>query len=113
MADIVNLGLRIQQCRMKKKLTQEELAEIVGTTQGYLSRIENGKEVPSRDLVIKICAALDVTTDYIFYGDSGCDNPRVDAFISWIRRQKRETQDQLLDIIELVKVAFDKDEQGE
>lgn len=40
------LGFILQQARLKKGLTQEELAEKCGTNKGYISKIENNiKEV--------------------------------------------------------------------
>jgi HTH-type transcriptional regulator/antitoxin HipB len=40
------LGAMIHEARLKKGLTQEELAEKCGTTKSYISRIENNiKEV--------------------------------------------------------------------
>lgn len=35
------LGFILQQARLEKGMTQEELAEKVGTNKGYISRIEN------------------------------------------------------------------------
>lgn len=40
------IGFLIQQARLEKGMTQEELAEKCGTNKGYISRIENNlKEV--------------------------------------------------------------------
>ena len=40
------LGFLIQQARLKKGMTQEELADKCGTNKGYISKIENNlKEV--------------------------------------------------------------------
>ena len=40
------IGILIQEARLEKGLTQEELAEKVGTTKSYISKIENNiKEV--------------------------------------------------------------------
>ena len=40
------IGVMIHQARIKKGMTQEELAEKIGTTKSYISRIENNiKEV--------------------------------------------------------------------
>lgn len=40
------LGVLLQQARLEKGLTQEELAEKCGTNKGYISKIENNiKEV--------------------------------------------------------------------
>lgn len=35
------IGVLIQEARKKQRLTQEQLAEKVGTTKNYISRIEN------------------------------------------------------------------------
>ena len=35
------LGIMIQQARLDKGMTQEQLAEKVGTTKSYISKIEN------------------------------------------------------------------------
>ena len=35
------LGVLIQQARLEKGLTQEQLAEKCGTNKGYISRVEN------------------------------------------------------------------------
>jgi len=35
------LGFFLQQARLKKGMTQAELAEKVGTNKGYISRVEN------------------------------------------------------------------------
>ncbi len=35
------IGVLIQEARKKQKLTQQELADKVGTTKNYISRIEN------------------------------------------------------------------------
>lgn len=35
------IGIIIQEARKKQKLTQQQLAEKVGTTKNYISRIEN------------------------------------------------------------------------
>lgn len=40
------IGIMIQEARLEKGMTQEELAEKVGTTKSYISKIENNiKEV--------------------------------------------------------------------
>jgi len=44
--DNFKIGSMIQEARLQKGLTQEELAEKVGTTKSYISKIENDvKEV--------------------------------------------------------------------
>ena len=44
--DAFKLGFLIQQARVEKGLTQEQLAEKCGTNKGYISKIENNlKEI--------------------------------------------------------------------
>ena len=44
--EVFKMGFMIQQARLEKGLTQEELAEKCGTTKSYISKIENDiKEV--------------------------------------------------------------------
>ena len=42
--------------RKKLKLTQDELAKVLGTTQGTISKIERGDLIPRSDLTLKILA---------------------------------------------------------
>ena len=44
--EVFQLGFLLQQARLEKGMTQEELAEKCGTNKGYISKIENNlKEV--------------------------------------------------------------------
>jgi len=44
----------LKQYRKENQLVQEEMAAIIGVTQGTYSRIENGIDVPSFDLAKRI-----------------------------------------------------------
>lgn len=47
--------------RKKRKLTQEELAMIVGCPQSSIARIESGLVSPTLDTVEKICDAMSIS----------------------------------------------------
>lgn len=53
---------RIRELRERKRITLEALAEKVGVTHGYLSRIERGKRGLSIPMAERIAMALDVHT---------------------------------------------------
>jgi len=53
------LGARIKELRKAKKLSQEELAELVGIEPRHMSRIEVGNSYPSLDRLERIAKALD------------------------------------------------------
>lgn len=55
-----NLGLNIKFARMKKGLSQEQLAEIVETSRMTISFIETARQNPTILKVIDIARALDV-----------------------------------------------------
>ena len=44
--------------RLKKKMTQEEVAEKMGTTKSSISRFESGNYNPSIDFLIRLSRAL-------------------------------------------------------
>lgn len=50
----VTFGEIIKSTRIKKKLKQYELAELVGISRSYLSDIENNRYIPSGKTLLKI-----------------------------------------------------------
>ena len=58
-------GRNIQRIRKQRKLTQEQLAELVGCTANTISRIECGSLFPALDTVIILCNALNTNADSI------------------------------------------------
>ncbi len=66
MVDYKVIGSRIKNYRQAAELTQENLAEQVGITVVYLSKIENGHVHPTIDLLQTICEALHCDLGSIF-----------------------------------------------
>ena len=63
MIDYAKVGGRIKGFRNAAHLTQEQLAEIVLVDHNHISSIENGRKIPSLELIILIANALKVSTD--------------------------------------------------
>lgn len=61
------LGKRIKEERLKKNLTQEQLAEAVEISSVYVSHIESGSAKPSLKILVDICNALGITPDFVLY----------------------------------------------
>ena len=59
MIDYTLIGKRIQTQRLEKGITQEKLAEQVGISVVYLSKIENGRVYPTLETLSNICTELD------------------------------------------------------
>lgn len=57
------IGARIKEAREAKKLTQEQLAEIVGLSATHISVIERGIKAPRLETFIELANALNATSD--------------------------------------------------
>lgn len=53
--------------RKKTKLTQKDLAKIVGVSSDYISMIERGISSPGFKLAVKISKALNYSIEEIFF----------------------------------------------
>ncbi len=62
------MGERIFSRRKQLRLTQDELAEKAGVTPQTISTAELGKKALRPANIIKICAALDISPDYLLLG---------------------------------------------
>ena len=52
---------RIYELRVKKNLSARGLSLLLGMSAGYINKIENGKTMPSLDMLFEICLYLNVT----------------------------------------------------
>ena len=57
------IGARIREARLKKKMTQEQLAEKADIGFYYIGEIERGVKLPSLTVFVQIVEALGVTAD--------------------------------------------------
>jgi DNA-binding XRE family transcriptional regulator len=55
----LEIGYQIARLRIQRGLTQAQLAEMVGTRQPSIARLENGSSVPSLSFLDRIARALD------------------------------------------------------
>lgn len=61
--DLPSLGARVRERRLELGLSQSELAESVGTTRQWLSRLEQGREGGSVARLLDVCDALDLVIE--------------------------------------------------
>lgn len=67
--ELVEIGGRIKAERKKLNLSQEKLSEIVSVTPHYIYEIERGLKAMSLETLINISVALNLSTDYILFGE--------------------------------------------
>lgn len=60
---VVTLGDQVRDARVKKKLSQLELARLAGVRPEVVSRIETGKSPGSLESLYKIVPHIDLTLD--------------------------------------------------
>lgn len=56
---------RLRQLRKDRRLTQQQLAELIGVKNSVISFYEVGERMPSPDVLRKLALALHVTADYL------------------------------------------------
>ena len=64
--DQLRLAREIRHARERKKISQTELAQRVGTKQPHIARLELGKALPRLDVLHKIAAALGLRLEVRF-----------------------------------------------
>lgn len=58
-----NIGQFIQELRKAKKMTQKELADIVGVSDKTISKWENGNSLPDTSILLSLCGVLDISVN--------------------------------------------------
>lgn len=60
------VGMKIKEFRKNKKLTQQDLADLVGVKNSAISNYEQGTRIPKRDFLFRVANALGVSIDEFF-----------------------------------------------
>lgn len=66
--DYKDLGKRIARRRRELGLKQYQVSERAGLSDKYISCIETAKSIPSIDVLVRICDALETTPDMLLLG---------------------------------------------
>ena len=102
------IGKRILKRRKQMRFTQEELSERSGITPQTISYAELGKKALRPENIIKICSALEISTDYLLLGRiSDRDTSFLDQKILGLTpEQYRYLEDIINSYISAVSTAF-------
>lgn len=65
---LIGIGKRIKEIRKGGGATISDIAQKAGVTGGLISRIENGRTIPSLPVLLKIITSLDVEVTEFFSG---------------------------------------------
>ena len=70
MDDKLLLKNHLKEVRTEQKLSQSQLAKMVGVSRNTISSIETGQFYPTAKLALVLCIALDKKFEELFYFDS-------------------------------------------
>ncbi len=69
MDDKLILKNHLKETRIELKLSQSQLADMVGVSRNTISSIETGQFSPTAKLALVLCIALDKKFEELFYFD--------------------------------------------
>ena len=61
----LNIGERITLLRKKKKLSQADLASVIGASRDMIGKYERNDNLPSVEVAFKLAEVFEVTIDYL------------------------------------------------
>lgn len=100
-----NIGKRIKELRVRKGLSQEQLALMSNITTTYLGLLERNLKNPTIKVIEKICSSLNITISEFFSNDDSSSEP-FDSLslqiISQIENRKEEEKEIILSIIKKI-----------
>lgn len=98
-----SIGKNIQKYRKLKGYTQEELAEKVSLSSGYLSAIERGVYQISLEHLVEIINCLNCTADDIFVDEINCGYKNKSSRLTdLIEQLSPEKQKMVFDVVEVM-----------
>ncbi len=99
--DNFSLGKRLKEARTKRKLTQEQLAELADISTIFLGEIERGEKLPSITVFIRLVQSLDVSADSLLRDDlpsgKSCVNNEVTSMLDKLTPKQRATAVEILE----------------
>jgi transcriptional regulator with XRE-family HTH domain len=101
----INIGYRIRTLRESSKHSREKFAEMSDISPDFLFDIENAKRDFSTNTLIKICRALNTSSDHILFGIENKNNQ-----ITFLLEQMDNNQMQLIsDVLKVITAKKGKD----
>lgn len=101
--DYKALGRRIREERLKRNLTQEQLAEAIEISNSYMGQIERGERSLTIDTLIRLTNVLRVTVDYLLqeYVDPN-DSIYLEQIIQLMHGRSSKQMQMALDVLKIM-----------
>lgn len=99
---------RIKALRLKEKMNQTQLGELLGVSQDAISKIEKGINNPTVQQIEALSKLFNVTSDYILFGtESTKDIAPIELEILKTIRDDRTLYGKLIKMMEAKKTVFE------
>ncbi|MGM8141115.1 helix-turn-helix domain-containing protein [Enterococcus italicus] len=79
-SNLDNFGARLKDLRLRAKLTQQQLGNIVHVSKVSISGYERGERSPDTETLRNLANYFEVSVDYLLNGDNGYSKQRNDSF---------------------------------
>lgn len=99
MLNLTEVGFRIKKCRDLQGLTREDFSEKINVSPRFVYDIEQGKKGMSIDTLSSIGRELNISVDYLLFGDTSSCASVGPEIISLIERCPDEKKEYLEEII--------------
>lgn len=83
------IGSRIKAERKSRSLSQERLAEMINVSPHYIYEIERGLKAMSLETLINLSTALNISTDYILFGNKQDNLPSLSELLNDLDESRR------------------------
>ena len=94
------IGVRINQVRKAKGITQEQLAERMDVSVQMISNLELGKKAIRPENIVKLCAVLDISADFVLRGIAPLiDGSELVKKINMLSPEKQAAVEKLIDLM--------------
>ncbi|EAG7674311.1 XRE family transcriptional regulator, partial [Listeria monocytogenes] len=113
-------GNRLKQLRKNNNKTQEDISKILGISRGAYSHIENGRNEPDMETIVKLANIFGVSTDYLLgrsnngfidtiaaHIDSNATEEEIKEILAYIEEKRKEYANE--EEIDITDIAAKKD----
>ncbi|HAC0841004.1 TPA_asm: helix-turn-helix domain-containing protein [Listeria monocytogenes] len=108
-------GNRLKQLRKNNNKTQEDISKILGISRGAYSHIENGRNEPDMETIVKLANIFGVSTDYLLgrsnngfidtiaaHIDSNATEEEMEEILAYIEgKRKKYANEEEIDITDI------------
>lgn len=100
----MTFGNILKKIRQENNMTQDELAKKIDTSRSNIANYENGKNMPSIDILEKIASLFNCTTDYLL-GKTDIRNIEEDFRFAYHKETEGLSEDEIKEALEFYKLV--------